>query len=312
MLNVDRWYRGAVLGVAGRPQVERLLRTRGWGLAKRFVAGETLPEAIAAVRRLEADGILGILDLLGEMVADATAAQAFTERILEIFPALAEASLSGYVSIKLSQIGQDLPGPGGEPLALSNARRILQKARETSAFVCIDMEDCPRVERTLEQFRQLHAEFGEQVGLVLQSYLRRSEDDQRALLPLHPTLRIVKGAYSESPEVAYPEKWKVDAAYLRMVYRQLAAGLPVAVATHDPRILRSVLDYAQRNAVPRELLEFQMLYGVRSDLQRQLAAQGQRVRAYIPFGPDWYAYFSRRIAERPANVAFVLRGLFQS
>ncbi len=200
----------------------------------------------------------------------------------------------------------------GEDLGLHNARRIVAQAREYGGFVCLDMEDHPRVDVTLAQLRTLIGEFGrEHVGSVLQSYLYRSETDRAALDDLRPNLRIVKGAYLEPETVAMPVKADVDAAYRRLVYSHLKAGNYTNIATHDPEIISDVKMFVLSHGIPRTQFEFQMLYGIRRDLQKKLAAEGFTVRAYIPYGRDWYAYFSRRIAERPANVMFVLRGMLK-
>ena len=306
MIDLDRAYRSAVLGVAGLPPVRRLVTGRGWPVARRFVAGETLADALAAVDRLRHDGVHGILDLLGEMVTSPEQAERFTREILAIFDAVRGRPEPAYVSIKLSQLGLDLPGE----LGLGNARRVVERAREVGAFVRIDMEDSPRVDRTLEVYRELRSEF-DNVGTVVQSSLYRSEADVVALAGLRPNLRIVKGAYLEPPDVAYPDKAAVDMQYRRLVYANLGRGDYTAVATHDESIIRDVRLFAERQGIGRDRFEFQMLYGVRRDLQRSLATEGFTVRAYIPYGRDWYAYFSRRIAERPANVGFVLRGLLR-
>ena len=309
---IDRLYRSAVLGVATRKPVENLIRSRGWSVARRFVAGDDLADAVRAVEELEGDGVHGIMDLLGEMVTTEEQANLFAQRILDLLDALEGRELPKYVSIKLSQIGQDLTDPSGQNLGMVNARRILKRARSVGAFVRLDMEDHPRVDATLEQFRVLVGEFGnDTVGTVLQSSLYRSEADRNSLDDLRPNLRIVKGAYLEPPEVAMPDKAEVDAAYRRLVYAHLKAGNHTCVATHDERIIEDVRMFVLAHGIPSTQFEFQMLYGIRRDLQKRLAAEGFTVRAYIPYGRDWYAYFSRRIAERPGNVMFVLRGMLR-
>ncbi|AFZ68249.1 proline dehydrogenase family protein [Deinococcus peraridilitoris] len=309
---IDRIYRTAVLSVAGNKTVEELVRTRGWSIAQRFVAGDELADAVRAVEELEREGVYGILDLLGEMVTSEEEANTFAEKILAILDALEGKPYPKYVSIKLSQIGQDLPSPQGENLGMVNARRILARARQIGAFVRLDMEDHPRTDQTLAEFRTLVGEFGAQtVGTVLQSYLYRTEGDLASLADLAPNLRIVKGAYLEPESVAMTNKVDVDAAYRRLVYAHLKAGHPTAIATHDEHIIDDVKRFVLAHGIARSQFEFQMLYGIRRDLQRQLAREGYTVRAYIPYGRDWYAYFSRRIAERPANVMFVLRGMLK-
>jgi proline dehydrogenase len=306
MLNVDRLYRSAVLGVAGNGFIKKLVHERARFAVNRFVAGETLQDALQSVDALEQDGIHGILDLLGEMVNTEAEAEAFTAQILEICTALEAKAWPKYISIKLSQLGLDLR----PELALENARHIAAAARLAGAFVRVDMEDSPRIDKTIEVFRALRAEFFN-VGLVLQSMLYRSEKDLENLSDLQPNLRIVKGAYLEPTDVAYPDKNAVDMAYRRLVYRNLELGHHTAIATHDESIIKDIKVFVEKSEIPLDLFEFQMLYGIRRDLQKQLAQEGFTVRAYIPYGKDWYAYFSRRIAERPANVGFVLRGMLK-
>ena len=306
MMNFDRLYRSAVLGVAGNNTIKNLVQDRAKAAVSRFVAGETLNDAINAVEKLEQDHVHGIMDLLGEMVTSDTEANGFTSEILSIFDALEAKPYPKYASIKLSQLGLDI----NPELAISNAKKILTLAKKSDAFVRIDMEDSPRIDKTIEIFRTLRGEF-DNVGLVLQAMLRRTEKDLENLSDLKPNLRIVKGAYLEPSDLAYPEKAVVDHQYRRLVYRNLALGNHTAIATHDESIIKDVKVFVEKSKIPLSQFEFQMLYGIRRDLQKSLALEGFNVRAYIPYGKDWYAYFSRRIAERPANVAFVLRGLFQ-
>ncbi|SEJ24408.1 L-proline dehydrogenase [Deinococcus reticulitermitis] len=313
---IDQLYRKAVLTVAERPPVEHLMRSRGWGLAQRFVAGEDIPSALAAVKDLEKDGVMGNLDLLGEFIESPEQCTAFADDVLRLIEAAHGAGIKPYVSIKLSSVGQGKEGRGkheaGEDLGLTNARRIVGQAKRYGGFVCLDMEDSGRVDQTLAQFRTLASEFGhEHVGTVLQSYLRRSLADRAALDDLSPNLRIVKGAYLEPETVAYPDKSDVDQNYRRLVYAHLKAGHYTNVATHDEQIIDDVRRFALAHGVSKDQFEFQMLYGIRRDLQKSLAAEGYRVRAYIPYGRDWYAYFSRRIAETPRNAVFVLRGMLK-
>ncbi|UQN05654.1 proline dehydrogenase family protein [Deinococcus sp. QL22] len=308
---IDQLYRKAVLTVSGQKQIESLVRSRGWSVAQRFVAGESAQTAIAAVNELAADGILSNLDLLGEFVASPEKANEFAAQVLHLLDAARAEGIKPYVSVKLSSIGQGQT-VDGQDLGLTNARRIISKAKEYGGFVCLDMEDHPRVDQTLQQFRVLVGEFGaQQVGTVLQSYLYRAEADRNSLDDLRPNLRIVKGAYLEPESVAMPVKADVDANYRKLVYAHLKAGNYVNVATHDETIIADVQHFVLAHGISKAAFEFQMLYGIRRDLQKELAAQGYRVRAYIPYGRDWYAYFSRRIAERPANVMFVLRGMLK-
>jgi len=311
MQNFDQMYRNTVLSVSGNRSIEQLVRTKGWAVAQRFVAGDTLEEAVKAVDDLESIGVHGILDLLGEMVTNEAQANGFAENILSIFDALERKGYPIYVSLKLSQIGQDITLESGENLGMVNARRILTRAKDLGGFVRLDMEDHPRVDKTLEQFRVLYGDFGDTVGTVLQSYLYRTEMDVFELSDLKPNLRMVKGAYLEPVRVAFQNKTDVDAQYRKLVFRMLERGQYVCVATHDASIIEEVKAFVEKHGLSRDKFEFQMLYGIRRDLQRDLAGQGYTVRAYIPYGRDWYAYFSRRIAERPANVLFVLRGMLR-
>lgn len=308
---IDQIYRKAVLTVAENKQVEELARARMWPLAQRFVAGEDIPSAIQAVKDLQKDGIQGNLDLLGEFIDSPAKCTEFADNVLKLIDAAHEAGITPYVSIKLSSVGQG-KNDGGTDLGLKNARRIIGKAREYGGFVCLDMEDHPRTDLTLEQFRTLVGEFGnEHVGTVLQSYLYRSLQDRENLDDLHPNLRMVKGAYLEPETVAYADKSNVDQNYRRLVYAHLKAGHYCNVATHDEQIIDDVKRFVLAHGIGKDQFEFQMLYGIRRDLQKQLSLEGYRVRAYIPYGRDWYAYFSRRIAETPRNAAFVLRGMLK-
>ncbi len=306
-MGLNQVYRSVVLGVAGQPWLERLITTKGRPLALRFVAGETLEEALKAVEALEAEGVHSILDLLGEMVTSEEMACRFKDQILELIEAFGRLPYPRYVSLKLTQLGLDL----SEELAYRHMTEILERARAAECFVRIDMEDSPRVDATLRIYRRLLEAGYTNVGTVLQAYLRRSAQDLEALLPYKPNLRIVKGAYKEPPEVAFTDKRTVDRQYLALVQRNLEAGNPTAIATHDERIIREMKRWVRERGVSEELYEFQMLYGIRRDLQQALAREGYTVRAYVPYGRDWYPYFSRRIAERPENLFFVVRGLLR-
>lgn len=308
---IDQIYRKVILTVAEQPFIEDLVRQRGWGMAQRFVAGEKIASALDAVQALEKDNILSNLDLLGEFIESPEECTEFADNVLALLDGAHLRNITPYVSIKLSSVGQG-KDVGGVDLGLTNARRIISKAKEYGGFVCLDMEDHPRTDITLAQFRQLVSEFGHQsVGTVLQSYLYRTEQDRQSLDDLKPNLRMVKGAYLEPPEVAMPNKADVDAAYRRLVYAHMKAGNYVNVATHDESIIGDIQHFALAHGIPKDAFEFQMLYGIRRDLQRDLAEKGYRVRAYIPYGRDWYAYFSRRIAETPRNAVFVLRGILK-
>ncbi len=304
-MTLDMAYRSFVLGVAGSPGVEGFIRRRARGLVRRYVAGETLEEALRAAEALEGEGVHAILDLLGEMVRTEEEAKAFQQGLLELVRALGEKPWPRYISLKLTQLGLDL----SQDLALSLLREILKEAEPRGVFVRLDMEDSPRVEATLRLYKALREEGFSQVGLVLQSYLYRTEKDLLDLLPYRPNLRLVKGAYREPKEVAFQDKRLIDAEYLHLGKLALREGLYVAFATHDPRLIAEVQRYTQAMGIPKEGFEFQLLYGVRPEAQKRLAREGYTVRAYVPYGRDWYPYLTRRIAERPENLFLVLRSL---
>jgi len=306
-MDLNLSYRSFVLAIAQNPSVKNLVLTRGKGLSRRFVAGDTLEEALKVVEGLERERIHAILDLLGEMVTSEEMARGFQAEIVGLIRALGARPYPRYVSVKLTQLGLDL----SKDLAFSLMQGILQEARQADCFVRIDMEDSPRVDATLRVYRRLREEGYTHTGIVLQSYLKRSEKDLEALLPLKPAVRIVKGAYKEPPEVAFQDKRLIDAQYLLLAKKALENGLPTAIATHDPHLIAEMQRWTAEKGISKEGFEFQLLYGVRRDEQRRLAAEGYTVRAYVPYGTDWYPYLSRRIAERPENLLFVARSLVQ-
>lgn len=304
---IEGLYRRGLLGIADTPVVADFVKSQGWKLGVgRFVAGETLDDVLRAVRTLQAEGLSSILDLLGEFVDTEAGAEAMTQEILRTLDTLAGEDTERYMSVKPTQLGLGV----SSELGLKNARRVAERAREVGAQVCLDMENVPYVDGTLRLFRTLHEEGHHHLSTVLQSYLYRSMGDLEALLTLEPrpAIRIVKGAYRESETVAFQDKRKVDANYRAMLYRALEGGAHVGVATHDESILGETEAYVRGAGVKN--YEFQLLYGVKPSLQRALVGRGHKVRIYIPYGEDWYGYFSRRLAERPANLMFVVRGLF--
>jgi proline dehydrogenase len=281
-------------------------------MARRFVAGETLEEAIAAVAKLNSQGLLATLDHLGENVTSETEARDATLEVLDLLEAIQANALQSGVSVKLTQLGLDLH----PALAADNLGRILARAAEAQRFVRIDMESFEYVQPTLDLFEECWEHY-KNVGVVIQSYLYRSDDDVARLVDLGASVRLVKGAYDEPAEVAYPDKADTDASFVRLMEQLLSDeaqsnGVFPAIATHDPKIIDWARDHAQRRSIPRDRFEFQMLYGIRSGLQRQLAAEGYRVRAYVPYGDQWWPYFMRRLAERPANVLFFVRNLLRA
>ena len=271
-------------------------------MTRRFVAGEKLDEALAAMKVLNADGIKGSLDLLGENVhteAEARAAGAAYEEILDRIQA---AGLDTNVSLKLTQMGFDL----GDDLCYEVTASVIRKARDYGSFVRLDMEGSAYTQRTLDMFKRLHAEFGKHVGIVLQAYLYRTKDDVEDMIKLGARVRLCKGAYLEPAEVAFPEKADVDKSYVACMERLMKDGFYPGLATHDEAIIDHAKAYAKREGIDASRYEFQMLYGIRSDLQRQLVKDGYNMRTYVPYGTQWYPYFMRRLAERPANVWFIL------
>jgi proline dehydrogenase len=280
-------------------------------MARRFVAGEKLEEAITAVASLNGQGLLATLDHLGENVTSETEARDAAHEIVDLLAAIDASGARSGVSVKLTQLGLDL----SPALAAENVERIVARAAEAGRFVRIDMESHEYVQPTLDLFEELWGRY-RNVGVVIQSYLYRSAGDVARLVELGASVRLVKGAYDEPPEVAYPDKADTDASYMRLMEQLLseearAKGVFPAIATHDTTLIDWAKEHAQRQGVPPERFEFQMLYGIRAGLQRQLAAEGYRVRAYVPYGEQWYPYFVRRLAERPANLLFLLRNLFR-
>lgn len=278
----------------------------GWGFARRFIAGETIEEAIAAARVVAARGQLITLDYLGESVATADEAAAATRDYLRIIDAIVRSDVERNISLKLTQLGLDVD----RATAVDNLRRILDPAGVHGFFVRIDMESSPYTELTLQTFESLWHQGHHNIGVVLQSCLMRTDEDIKRVLALGARVRLVKGAYQESSEVAYRRKADVDAAYVRQMKALLDAGHYPAIATHDPAMIAATRAYADAKGYAKDRFEFQMLYGIRRDLQQSLARAGYPMRVYIPFGQQWFPYFMRRLGERPANIAFVLRGIF--
>lgn len=273
--------------------------------ARRFIAGEEIPEAIAAARALEERGFQHTLDLLGESVASLSGADTATRGYLRVVDAIIEAGIGRNVSLKLTQLGLDVD----KASTIDNLRRILDRAEPAGFFVRIDMENSPYTEVTLEIFETMWQQGYREVGIVLQSALYRSEKDLARLNALGARVRLVKGAYNEPKNVAYQKKEDVDAAYARMTKTLLTSGQYPAIATHDPSMIDLAKSVAREHGIAPDRFEFQMLYGIRRDLQARLLADGYRIRVYVPFGREWFPYFMRRLGERPANIAFVLRGI---
>jgi proline dehydrogenase len=298
--------RAAILQAAESSRLQHLVQSHGKRLgAARFVAGETLDSCVAVLRRLNDAGLYANTTLLGEAIPDAEGAAKVTKEYEVIVERLVAEKLKANVALKLTHLGLSFD----EELAYENVSRLVARAGELGTFVRIDMEQSDYVDATLRVYERLRDAGHESVGTVLQSYLYRTRDDLERLLPRMPNLRIVKGAYLEPESIAYPDKADVDRKYVELVERGLRGGAYIAVATHDEAIIRSVQAFAAREDVPRDRFEFQMLYGVRPALQRSIAAEGYKVLVAAPFGPDWYPYLMRRLAERPANLGFFLKNL---
>ena len=274
--------------------------------ARRFIAGETVEEAIEAGRALQSRGLLLTLDYLGESVATLDEASEATREYLRILDAIVASGIERNISLKLTQFGLDVD----RATCIDNLRRILDPAQRHGFFVRIDMENSPYTEVTLEIFETLWQQQYRNVGVVLQSYLYRSDADAQRLNALGARVRLVKGAYRAPKSAAYQQKSEVDAAFVRIMKLLLDSGHYPAIATHDPAMIEATKTYARQRGIATNGYEFQMLYGVRRDLQTTLVRQGYGMRVYVPFGREWFPYFMRRLGERPANVAFVLKSLF--
>jgi proline dehydrogenase len=277
------------------------------GFARRFIAGETVHEAIEAAQQLEQEGLSVTLDLLGESVTKPPEAKRTTREYMQIVDAMVDAEISRNLSLKLSQLGLDID----RATAIDNLRRVLDFAQRFDFFVRIDMEGSRYTQITLDMFETVWSLGYRNVGIVLQSMLRRTDEDVRRMIQLGARVRLVKGAYKESWRVAYASKREVDHAYVRQTEALIVYGRYPALATHDPKIIEMTKTIARANAAGPDRFEFQMLYGIRRDLQASLVADGFRVRVYIPFGREWFPYFMRRLGERPANVGFVARSLLR-
>jgi proline dehydrogenase len=275
-------------------------------MSHRFVAGEALDEALAAASVCNDHGMLVSLDYLGENVSTAADAQHSRDAYLEVFDKIAAQKINANVSCKLTALGMDLSTDFCEGLVLS----IVERAAATDNFLRVDMEGSAYTQRTIDLVKRVRAQ-NPAIGTVIQAYLYRSESDIQGLLAYGCRIRLCKGAYKESAEVAFEKKADVDANYVRLVKLLLPSGFYHGIATHDPKMIGATIRCAAENKISKEDFEFQMLYGVRTDLQRKLVRDGYRVRVYIPYGKDWFPYFMRRLAERPANVGFFLRNFFR-
>ncbi len=276
-------------------------------MSERFVAGDNLDQAVAAARVCNQNGMMVSLDLLGESVTNADEARLARDAYLEIFDRIASEKLDANVSMKLTQLGLDL----SDDLAQEHLESIVARATELKNFARVDMEGSAYTERTINLVKRVRAKTSA-VGVVVQAYLRRTGDDVGPLLAAGCRLRLCKGAYKEPAEIAFPAKSDVDANYVRLMKQILPSGVYHGIATHDPKMIDATKQFVAENKISRDSFEFQMLYGIRTDLQAQLVREGYRMRVYIPYGRDWFPYFMRRLAERPANVLFFVKNFFRS
>lgn len=306
---LDSWFRRAVLHLAEQERIKSMFRKYGMRMGvQRFVAAESLEGVLKKVKELNSQGLTVTLDYLGESVEDPALADEAACQIMEMLREVHDQQLEAHVSVKLSQLGC-----GIDPsVSAKHMERIAAAAKYYRNFVRIDMEDSTLTETTIALFEKLVKRFGaNHVGTVLQAYLYRSPDDLLRLEQYAANVRIVKGAYKEPASVAFPSKADVDSQYVSLVKAHLDGGHYTAIATHDPKIIWILTTYAEEHRIPRNQFEFQMLYGIATQLQLELVKRGYRVRVYTPFGKQWYPYFTRRIAERPANLMFVLKGLLR-
>lgn len=302
--------RAAFLWLSEQPSIFRFVRKNRLArkMASRFVAGETIDEAIGALRELNKSNLSASLDLLGESVLHAEEAQRACRTYLDLLERIHTAKANANVSVKLTQMGLDID----EQLCLGNMRAIIGKAKEYDSFVRVDMEQSSYTAKTLQLFTDvLYPEFGNAVGVVLQSYLRRTAADVDAMIALGARVRLCKGAYKEPEDVAFPEKRDVDANFIACMERLLERGNYPGIATHDEKIIEHAKSFTRQQAIPAAGFEFQMLYGVRRDLQYKLRREGYNMRVYVPFGTHWYPYLMRRLAERPANIAFITANILK-
>jgi len=277
-------------------------------MSGRFVAGMTIDDALGACERVNREGIAATLDALGESVTTEAEARASADVYHEMLDAIGARRLHANVSLKLSQMGMDFD----PALAESIVGELVEHAARVDSFVRIDMEGSAFTEATISMTERLYAKYPGRVGTVLQAYLFRTDGDADRLLDQGIRIRLCKGAYKESAEIAYPLKSDVDANYVKLAERMMTSGVFCGIATHDEAIVEKLLKFVRDKNVSKSAFEFQMLYGIRRDLQRRLAKQGFGVRVYVPFGPEWYPYFMRRLAERPANVLFLMKNFLKS
>lgn len=305
---MEKLLRNFFLFISHNRLITKLAKKYGFRLgASRFVAGKNMDETVNIIKQLNAKGLAVTLDYLGEFVETESETAERVQRSIKAIKTIHREELNAQLSVKLTSMGLDI----SEDLVIENMRQVLRAAERYDVFVNIDMEDYSRYEKTLRIFKTLRSEF-EQVGTVLQAYLYRIEQDLLELQAYSPTLRLVKGAYKESAEVAFQKKKEVDDQLKKLISIHLLSGHYTAIASHDDNIIEYTNKIVKENYIPVEQFEFQMLYGIRPERQDELGKEGYTMRVYVPYGTDWFGYFMRRLAERPANVLFLLKGLFKS
>ena len=307
-IDPNPYVRKLILIATHNPLIAKLVNSYGMKLgAARFVAGESFEECAPKLKQLNREGFRCNTTILGEAITDRALANQVTDDYIAILDRIEREGIVCNLAVKLTQMGLTID----EELAYSNIERLVRHASSKGNFVRIDMEDSPVVDVTLRIYKRLRDAGYDNVGTVLQSYLYRTAKDYEGLIPYRPNLRIVKGAYLEPPSVAYPRKADVDARYLMLTKDMLAHNVYTGIATHDLRIIDAVIDYTNKNGIARDKFEFQMLYGISTNLQKDLVARGYTVLIATPHGPQWYFYLMRRLAERPANILFFLKNILR-
>lgn len=300
-------YRKVLLTVSGTRWVERLTLKYGKRMARKFIAGDTLEEALAETKRLNQLGIMVTLDHLGEGIASLSEATGYRDQYIKLLEGINEQKVNSNVSLKPTQMGLSLDPES----CYANVRSVVTKAKELGIFVRLDMEDSFFTQTTIDMTLRLHAEGLNNAGTVLQAYLFRTSDDVKALMRMGVNLRLVKGAYKESASIAYQRMNEIMNQYKKMIKRHLDLGQYTAIASHDDRIINWVKEYTARHHIPKDAFEFQMLYGLRMHDQAELAREGYRIRCYTPYGTMWYPYYTRRLAEKPSNLMMVVKNMFK-
>lgn len=303
--------RSVFIALSANSRLRRFAENSAFGrrMSSRFVAGFRIEDALTVAQALDQQGLFSTLDSLGENVSSPDQARQAAQVYHCVLDAITGSKLNANVSLKLTQMGMDL----GQNLAFEIVSGLVRHAAEANTFVRVDMEGSPYTQTTLDMVHRLHAvpDYRDHVGIVIQAYLRRSEQDIATLLAEGIRIRLCKGAYKEPPEIAFPGKGEVDQNFVALMKMLLKSGIYHGIATHDEAMIRATRDFAAAERIDRGSFEFQMLYGIRRDLQRKLVQEGYRVRVYVPFGEQWYPYFMRRLAERPANVLFLARNFFR-